>query len=303
LVEQWRESEKSDRGVINAALAYFNKQPFVYTLQPPLLGRNPVDQFLFDTRRGFCEHYAASFAILMRIAGIPTRIILGYQGGELNPLGSYLIVRQSDAHAWTEVWLDGDGWRRVDPTAAVAPERIEFPIDLERQAEGAAALFRFGELGSLASLIQDFHWLRDSLETQWYKWVEGFTQERQKDLFDLLGLGRLSNYHIAILAIILSLGLTAILFLIGFLRPKPQADLTLAAYLRFRRKLAKAGLTPPPWLGPLDLAEKAKRRFPDQATDIQIIADLYIKLRYGKIVNKQALRILARRVRSIRFST
>jgi transglutaminase-like putative cysteine protease len=124
LAVEMRASAASNEQYIEAVMHMFNEQEFYYTLDPPALGNNPVDRFLFDTRQGFCEHYASAFAVMMRAAGIPSRIVLGYQGGELNPLGEYMIVRQSDAHAWTEVWLAGRGWTRVDPTAAVAPERI-----------------------------------------------------------------------------------------------------------------------------------------------------------------------------------
>ena len=106
-------------------LRTFREQPFVYTMQPPRLADNAVDEFLFETRKGFCEHYASAFTVVMRAAGVPARVVTGYQGGEFNPLGGYLIVRQSDAHAWAEVWIRDRGWLRVDPTAAVAPERIQ----------------------------------------------------------------------------------------------------------------------------------------------------------------------------------
>jgi transglutaminase-like putative cysteine protease len=118
LAEGWRQELQDDGAIVARALAYFRQQPFVYTLTPPLLERDSVDEFLFDTRSGFCENYASSFAVLMRAAGIPARIVTGYQGGELNPLGDYMIVRQRDAHAWTEVWLAESGWVRVDPTGA-----------------------------------------------------------------------------------------------------------------------------------------------------------------------------------------
>ena len=108
-------------------LAWFTREPFVYTLAPPLLDRDPVDGFLFDTRRGFCEHYASAFVVLLRAAGIPARVVTGYQGGEINPRGGYMIVRQSDAHAWAEALVDGE-WRRYDPTAAVSPSRIELGL-------------------------------------------------------------------------------------------------------------------------------------------------------------------------------
>ena len=106
-------------------LAEFNQQDYFYTLQPPTLNNNSLDQFYFDTRAGFCEHYASTFTYLMRAAGIPARMVVGYLGGELNPNGNYLSVYQRNAHAWSEVWLPESGWQRVDPTAAVDPERVE----------------------------------------------------------------------------------------------------------------------------------------------------------------------------------
>jgi transglutaminase-like putative cysteine protease len=125
LAREMRAAAGSDRAFVDAVLQKLNREEFYYTLEPPPLGRNPVDRFLFETRRGFCEHYASAFSVMMRSVGIPTRVVLGYQGGEVNPLGGHLIVRQSDAHAWTEIWLDELGWYRIDPTAAVAPERID----------------------------------------------------------------------------------------------------------------------------------------------------------------------------------
>src|SRR5690606_13549222 len=124
LAASWLEGGLTGQQIIEAALRFFRTEPFYYTLSPPALGRDSADEFLFQTREGFCEHFASAFAVLMRAAGLPTRVVTGYQGGELNSVGEYYIVRQSDAHAWTEVWRQGAGWSRVDPTAAVAPERI-----------------------------------------------------------------------------------------------------------------------------------------------------------------------------------
>ncbi|QJX01585.1 transglutaminase domain-containing protein [Alcanivorax sp. IO_7] len=132
LAASWRQRYRDDRDLVQAALRYFREQPFHYTLEPPRLSGDTVDGFLFNTRRGFCEHYASSFTFLMRAAGIPARVVAGYQGGE--PNGDYLQIRQYDAHAWTEVWLNGR-WVRVDPTGAVAPERIE--LGLRGLVEGA----------------------------------------------------------------------------------------------------------------------------------------------------------------------
>ena len=124
-----RERAGSDAAFIAAVLAKFRDEEYFYTLEPPRLQLDSVDDFLFNTRRGFCEHFASAFTMLARAAGIPARVVTGYQGGEYNPMGGYLLIRQSDAHAWSEVWLEGRGWVRVDPTAAVAPERVERGLD------------------------------------------------------------------------------------------------------------------------------------------------------------------------------
>jgi hypothetical protein len=129
LAQDMRREAGSDEAYIRAVLAMFRQQEFFYTLTPPGLARDSVDDFLFNTRQGFCGHFASAFTTMMRAAGIPARVVAGYQGGDWNPVGGYLLVRQSHAHAWSEVWLPGQGWRRIDPTAAVAPERIERGIE------------------------------------------------------------------------------------------------------------------------------------------------------------------------------
>src|SRR3569623_946517 len=157
LAADWRAHATSSADVVQAALRMYREQHFVYTLTPPRIDDDFVDGFLFGTRRGFCEHYAASLAFLMRAAGIPARVVTGYQGGELNSFGNYLVVRHRDAHAWTEVWLGDSGWVRVDPTAAVAPERIERGIDPALQRAGEAVRFSSHEnawLGRLARALQ-----------------------------------------------------------------------------------------------------------------------------------------------------
>ncbi len=130
-----RDSAGSDEAFIQSVLTKFGSEEFYYTLQPPALDLNAVDDFLFNTKRGFCEHFASAFTVMARSVGIPARVVTGYQGGEFNPMGGYFIVRQSDAHAWSEVWLEGHGWQRIDPTAAIAPERIERGLDAAISAE------------------------------------------------------------------------------------------------------------------------------------------------------------------------
>ena len=138
---------------------------------PPELGRNSVDEFLFETRRGFCEHYASAFVFLMRAAGIPARVVTGYQGGEMNPLSDYLIVRQSEAHAWAEVWQAGEGWVRVDPTAAVSPARIQVGIAAALPAGDPLPL---GVRGNF-ELLRQLRFTWDAVANSWNQWVLGYT--------------------------------------------------------------------------------------------------------------------------------
>ena len=164
-------------------LHFFNQEPFHYSLNAPFLGDDSVDDFLFDTRTGFCEHYASSFAVMMRMAGIPARIVTGYQGGWYSDLGNYLLVRQSDAHAWAEAWIEGSGWTRVDPTAAVSPLRVE--------------------RGSLSALgaprhMLDYGWVRsirnsvDIVQQRWNDYVIEYGAGRQARLLAPLGLDHMS---------------------------------------------------------------------------------------------------------------
>ena len=183
LAAQMREASGSSSDYVNRVLRYFRDEPFYYTLTPPALGRNSVDEFLFRSRRGFCEHYASSFTFMMRAAGIPARIVAGYQGGERNPLSDHWTVRQSDAHAWSEVWLAGRGWTRVDPTAAVAPSRIEQNLE--------SALREFGEFEPGAFELPFMERLQltwDMINAKWNEWVLGFGPETQRNFFEWLGL-------------------------------------------------------------------------------------------------------------------
>ncbi len=180
LAREMRDAVASDEAYVNAVLDKFNREEFYYTLQPPPLGNNPVDRFLFDTRQGFCEHYASAFAVMMRSVGIPARIVLGYHGGEINPMGGHLVVRQSDAHAWTEVWIEGVGWRRVDPTAAVAPERIDYGVS-DAAFEGLGEAWGFD---APSRLLHQLSLSIDALNAKWTEFVLGYGPEMQKDLME-----------------------------------------------------------------------------------------------------------------------
>ncbi|MBT8130700.1 MAG: DUF3488 and transglutaminase-like domain-containing protein, partial [Gammaproteobacteria bacterium] len=199
LARSWSLRSNTSEEVINLALQMFRQQAFVYTLNPPALNMaSPVDDFLFSSRRGFCEHYASAFTLLMRAAGIPARVVLGYQGGEKNPFANHLTVRQSDAHAWSEVWVNNRGWVRVDPTAAVAPERVELGV------EGA-----LGAGESLPGLFRAYAWMRqvqfglDALNNGWNQWVLGFDGQKQNTLLSALGMKQPSLRKMLLLMIAL----------------------------------------------------------------------------------------------------
>ncbi len=303
LAAQLRGNKRSDAQVVQAALHFFHDQPFVYTLQPPLLSGDPVDGFLFDTRRGFCEHYATSFVVLMRLADIPARVVIGYQGGELNPLGGHLIVRQSDAHAWAEVWLDKQGWVRVDPTAAVAPERIEYSINNQAYAPGAPVSFDLGESPAfIASMARRLKWFRDNLQLNWHYWVVGFNSSRQQTLLQKLGLSRLQNYQLGVAAAVGAILLGSLAFFLGMRQRGGRKDPVQQAYLSFRRKLEKSGLPMSASTGPQDVLNMASAHCPQQAAEIQAIVQQYLALRYGRNPRADMVSALCARVRKFRVS-
>jgi transglutaminase-like putative cysteine protease len=298
LVAQWRSEAKTDSEVVQQALHFFNTNPFVYTLSPPTYLHNPVEEFLFDGRAGFCEHYATSFNQLMRIAGIPTRLILGYQGGEYNDLGDYFIVRQYHAHAWSEVWLENRGWVRVDPTAAVAPERIEYPLRLDFGEQGAPALFELETSGLTATMIRQFTHALDSVNIQWRRWIIGYSREHQFTLMRNFGIDTYSTIQWGLITV----GLVAIVLLVVVFNIIRQGRLRLSPtqqiYQRFCKKLSRVGITRRAYEGPMDFAKRATRNRPDLANQITAINDLYINLRYApQTRDKEHRRTFARRVR------
>ncbi len=236
MARQWRadagaSSAASDMAIATRAMRLFH-DGFAYTLDTPLAGRHAVDEFLFDTRAGFCEHFSSAFVVLMRAAGIPARVVTGYAGGYRNPIGGYWLVRNSDAHAWAEIWIAGRGWVRMDPTAAVAPERIYDTI--ADRAPGAGAL---GGLGGITPVLDVGDWLRRG----WNDFVLGFDAERQRHLFRPLGLDDLPPSRLALAfaaAALLALGWMAW----SSARSGRERDPVLRAWRRLGERYARAGL-------------------------------------------------------------
>jgi transglutaminase-like putative cysteine protease len=288
-----RQKHSSDEGIIAEMLGMFRRN-FVYTLEPPLLGEHPVDEFLFSTRSGFCEHYASAFAVVMRAAGIPTRIVTGYQGGEINALGKYLIVRQADAHAWTEVWLKDRGWVRVDPTFAVAPMRVDTGI--------SAAVPRSDPLPLMVRT--DFEFLRqarltlDYMANTWNQWVLGYTPERQRWLLANAGVDDATWEKLTAILLVLAGIIVAILTALALRQLKSRVrDPVKIAYLRFCDKLRRKGLMRGPAEGPVDYARRVGRLRPDLTPAVATITRLYVALRYGTETSAAALIELQRRAR------
>lgn len=300
LAAEWRARATGAEDVVQAALRLFRGENFVYTLSPPRIDGDIVDGFLFETRRGFCEHYAGSFAFLMRAAGVPARVVTGYQGGEFNELGDYLIVRQRDAHAWAEVWLEGRGWVRIDPTAAVAPERIERGIVPGLQREGAAVRFASAQGEWLASLWDGGRHAWDALNNRWNQWVLAYGPERQTDLLSWLSFGGWSWQSVAAALLALAGTLIALLVMQGLKTRARAIDRVQAIYQRYCAKLARRGLARAAAEGPADYARRVRRARPDLATEVDAISDLYIALRYTHAPPHDRLAALQHAVRAFR---
>jgi len=286
---------------VERILNHFRSEDFHYTLTPPLMEDKPIDTFLFQSRRGFCSHYAAAFVYLMRIAGIPARVVTGYQGGEYNPVGGFLEIRQTDAHAWAEVWIDKKGWVRVDPTAAVAPERIEKNINLEGLALGETINFNSADGNALSAgrWLKQMRQLWGNVDYSWQRWVINYNNANQTKFLSSLGIKDIRTMlywmlgAIAVITVILS-------FVLMHKKPKTK-DRALRIYYRFCQKLAKHGLIRDIAEGEQDFAERAKATLPDHAGDIDQITRIFIALRYGRTpANPDGIKHLAQQVEAFK---
>ena len=264
--------------IVKHVLKTFNQDEFHYTLSPPLTpGADPVDQFLFQTKRGFCEHYASSFTLLMRAAGIPARVVLGYQGGTINPLTQVLTVRQSEAHAWSEVWLQGRGWVRIDPTAAIAPQRIEQSLDAALDVNEARSLHMQLSNSVFKELL--FYW--DAIDNRWNQWVIGYDIAQQKQLLSRL-LNQQINFSDIVLLLVIGFTLALLITSLFIFKPwhKAKVEPVVEAYATFCKKLLAKGLTRETYEGAFDFSHRAIALLPEQKNSIQLITRLYSKLRY-----------------------
>jgi len=268
---------ENPQDIVQHALTMFRDQNFVYTLKPPILLDNEVDRFLFDSKRGFCENFAGSFALLMRTAGIPARIVTGYQGGEYNQVGNYLIVRQSDAHAWTEVWYRDKGWVRVDPTAAVSPDRIELGLDEALADEAQNFRIRSGNplFGNLL-----FGW--DNLQHGWNDWVLNYDERKQSDFLRNLEVGIDDWGDMVFALIVMLLSVTGGYWLISWIGERPGKPEDYEIYLnQLLKKLKKFGLEKRPSEDTRAFLQRVESSDLSQTGQISKIIDLYNLVKYG----------------------
>lgn len=304
LVADWQSKDSPPEGVVRLALDYFHEQPFVYTLNPPPTTGDPLDSFLFSTRRGFCEHYATSFVILMRIAGIPARVVTGYQGGQWNTVGNFLEVKQADAHAWAEVWLADKGWTRVDPTESVAPGRIDHGLDIEAQLVAGEIRFNADEgavLGQGWLLRNSWRQARmawASVDHAWDRWVLSYSPKKQAKLFARLGIGGrrdLALWLSGIFAVVLTLATRLILR-----QRQARPDKAMQLYTIFLQKMARHGFSKLPQEGALDFSRRIDRLKPEDAAVVQQITETFLRLRYHRTHRPDDLRTLARMIKTLR---
>jgi transglutaminase-like putative cysteine protease len=280
-----RHQHASNADAIAAVLHFFHEQNFRYTLEPPPLEGDVVDEFLFSTRAGFCEHYAGAFVVLMRAMDIPSRVVTGYQGGEMNPTDGFMTIRQSDAHAWAEVWLEGRGWTRVDPTAAVAPSRVERNIAsvIPRPYFGGLITLDAGRNTVLAGL----HRLRQNWEAvtnAWNQRVLNYTPEKQKELVQSLGFDHVDWRTLTALMFLLGSAVTAVMVL-PLIVNRPRIAPADAAYHALCRSLERQGMPRALHEGPrayrARLTAADSRLSSEKKAAAARFLEIYETLRYG----------------------
>ena len=278
LAHELRQRAPTDPALVQAALDLLRTGGFAYSLDPVPLAANQIDDFLFNTKSGFCEHYASAFVALLRAAGVPARVVTGYLGGELNPIGGYYVVRQSDAHAWAEVWLEGAGWTRVDPTAVVEPERLRRGL-LDLLPGAASAQERLLRASPwLVRLLE--RW--DAVNAWWNERVVKFDYAAQLDVLERLGVRSPGAREIGWAFALALLGwLAVIAWHMGRIPRRECPDALARAYQRLCGKLARRGAARAAHQGPLAYAASLAAQHPGLAGPVHALLGRYARLRYG----------------------
>jgi transglutaminase-like putative cysteine protease len=304
LASGWVTAADTPANLIDMGLEYLRLGGFVYTTEPmQLQTASQVDDFLFRTRQGYCEHYAAAFAFLMRAAGLPARVVTGYQGGEFNTIGKYLVVRQANAHAWTEVWLPDRGWQRVDPTTVVSPARLTDGVEAALPPAEWSDPFGFNQFLSSFPFVTRFSMGWDAMNNIWDNWIISYTLSRQRTLFNVFGFDRSFRYT-AVVALLASFTLAILVALLlqqdPLLTVRNKRGPVQQSYQRFCKKLARIGLSRKTWQGPRCYTEEIGRTRPDLAGPVSEIAGLYEILRYAEKGGSSEIRQLQQLVKVFR---
>jgi len=286
LAQSWVAQNSNSRAIISSALQFFRTQGFRYSLSPGEYKKNDLEQFLFHRRVGFCEHYAASFATLMRLAGIPARVVVGYLGGEYNDLGDFFLVRQADTHAWCEVWLPESGWMRLDPTNVVAPGRASLDLNSfldGRIASGQMESRRSAFLARLArsAIFTNIRLAWETLNYQWDTRLLGFDADVQDVLLSSIGIAKHGPYFLIVEVLAIAVVMLVIYFGWMQLRTRSRVNPVKMLYERFCRKIASLGAQRHPWEGPSDFSMRAAQLLPHESERIRQISNTYISLRYA----------------------
>lgn len=298
LVQQWLDEGLSSEQIVERTLKLFSEDDFYYTLTPQVLAEDHIDEFLFQTKQGFCEHYTSAFVVMMRAAGIPARVVLGYQGGEYNPVGDYSVVYQRDAHAWAEIWRQNHGWVRIDPTAAVSPLRIIEGIESALPYSIITTSLVFSQNNLTRKLWQHMKYRLDAVNNQWNQWVISYGPNRQKQLLQQFGLRDVNGMNMTLLIIVAVIPIIAYLAFI-LLRLQPEnRDAAKILYDQFCRKLARSGIRRTAYEGPTDFSQRACSARKDIARQIRNITDTYIAIRYAS--RPALLHILRKHVKAFR---
>lgn len=286
LAQSWRAGTATPSSIVQSGLHFFGTQGFRYSLSPGGYKANDLDEFLFRRRVGFCEHYAAAFATLMRLAGVPARVVTGYLGGEYNEIGRFYVVRESDAHAWCEVWLPQNGWQRVDPTSVVAPDRVNLGLNsfLEKRASMAPSGNRGGALVRNLARWPLFAKTRLAWQTLNYTWetrVLSFDGDAQESLFESIGIGERGPLT-SLLGILVTVAVVLLCYGAWLRwRTRQPPDRVKKLYNRFCRKAAQLGAQREPCEGPADFARRAAQLIPGESDQIRQISEVYMTIRYA----------------------
>ncbi|MCP1726180.1 transglutaminase-like putative cysteine protease [Natronospira proteinivora] len=281
LAREWlAEVDGDPHALVDRAMSHFNEESFYYTLEPPTLGRHGMDDFLFDSQRGFCEHYAAAFTVLMRAADIPSRVVTGYVGGEYNPMAGHFRVLQSNAHAWSEIWLPEEGWVRVDPTTAIDPSRVETQaggMASGTEGEDWEGGFNWENLGLQLEMI----W--DTIQARWDGWFLAYGPEQQRDFLERLGLPGKDAMRLALIMVGLVTIFALLLWLILSLKQRPPRprDPVERSWQRFEGRMRRAGLARQPQEGPAAWLQRLEREVPGVAEQLRPLINRFRSARYA----------------------